>query len=159
MAGRWLPPDKRPAYSDHVIIPVILGPQAEAFSEDVLETFFSSEYAVSSTSDRMGYRLTGSQIKHQGSADWLSEAIPWGAVQVPADGQPIVMMADRPTTGGYTKIATVASAGMPLLAQAVPGWGYVHFAQTSVEEAQGSYRAMLSLLELGIEEDRDEWAY
>ena len=74
---------------------------------------------------------------------FISDGIPLGAVQVPPDGQPIVMLADRQTTGGYPKIATVISADVPLLAQCTPGQSRVRFEAVSVEEAQASYREMM----------------
>jgi antagonist of KipI len=90
--------------------------------------------------------LAGPSIAHKASADIVSDGIPLGAIQVPADGQPIIMMADRPTTGGYSKIATVASADIPLLAQILPGAGYVRFDVTTVEIAQARYRRQVGKL-------------
>lgn len=154
-AGRWLPPGLRPAYTDQVSVRVILGPQADAFTSGALETFLSGEYSVSPASDRMGYRLAGPRLAHRGGADLLSEPLAWGALQVPADGLPMAMMSDRPTTGGYPKIATVARCDLPLLAQAMPGIGRVRFQAVSVEEAQRQVHEMLERLELGIEGDED----
>jgi len=101
-------------------------------------------------SDRMGYRLEGAQLTHQGSPDLLSEGMAPGAVQVPAGGQPIVMMADSPTTGGYPKIAAVVSADLHLLAQCPPGSGRVRFRETTVESAQKRFRAQMEGLKNGI---------
>ncbi|HEY3474941.1 MAG TPA: biotin-dependent carboxyltransferase family protein, partial [Anaerolineales bacterium] len=110
LAARTLPEDARPQYSDHPTIDVILGPQTNFFTDESAETFFSSEYSVSLTSDRMGYRLEGPALRRRDPAELISEGMAFGAIQVPASGQPIVMMADCPTTGGYPKIGTVASA-------------------------------------------------
>lgn len=137
-----------PAYSDEPTVAVVPGPQTEAFSATGLVTFFNGQYLVSPTADRMGYRLQGPAIRHLGpdpsaSADILSDGIVLGAVQVPADQQPIVMMADRQTTGGYPKIGVVASADVPVLAQCLPGKSKVRFQETSVEEAQDRYRRLI----------------
>ena len=155
LAGRHIPLDLRPPYAAQVSLPVILGPQADAFSEAGLRTFLSTEFGVSPTSDRMGYRLAGSPVEHRGGADLLSEGIAAGAVQVPADGQPIVMMSDRPATGGYPKIATLARVGLPLLAQALPGVGQVRFHTIRVEEAQAQYRRLVGGIEEGLRGDED----
>jgi biotin-dependent carboxylase-like uncharacterized protein len=157
-AGRWLPPEGRPHYAPNPLIPVLPGPQLDAFTPEALQTLLSAEYRVSATSDRMGYRLTGPRLEHTGSADLISEPLPWGALQVPADGLPMAMMADRPTTGGYPKIAVVARAGLPLLAQAMPGQGQVRFRTVNLAEARSMYAAQLAALVGGIEEDEDgEW--
>jgi allophanate hydrolase subunit 2 len=79
-----------------------------------------------------------------------------GAIQVPANGQPIVMMADCATAGGYPKIATVISADLPLLAQCTPGRDEVHFRQTTVEAAQEKYHRMMNKLKIGIVSDENE---
>ncbi len=157
-AGRWLVPASRPEYGPDPVIPVLIGPQEWSFTPEALQTFLSSEYQVSATSDRMGYRLSGPKLAHSGSADLISEPMSWGAVQVPADGQPIVMMADRPTTGGYPKIAVVASAGLPVLAQTVIGLGRVRFRAVDLDEARRLLEAQMQALESGIEEVEDgEW--
>lgn len=109
------------------------GPQDDAFSEEGLRLFFESAYTISEQSDRMGYRLEGPSIPHREGADIVSDAIPLGAVQVPGHGKPIVMLADRQTTGGYTKIAVVATADLAVLAQRMPGQG-VHFVRATPEE-------------------------
>jgi biotin-dependent carboxylase-like uncharacterized protein len=144
-AGRTLPSLHRPPYADHLIAEVILGPQLGHFSYAALETLLTAEFAVSAEADRMGYRLSGPTITPT-RADILSEGMPLGAVQVPASGQPIVMLADRSTTGGYPKIATVIRADVPLLAQCPPGAGRVQFRATTVEAAQAKYRARLAAL-------------
>ncbi len=133
-----------PPYGDHPTVEVIPGPQVDAFTGEGWRTFLGSEYQISPTADRMGYRLQGPAIAHRGAADIVSDGIVLGAVQVPANRQPIVMMADRQTTGGYFKIATVVSADIPLLAQCLPGKSSVRFRETSVEEAQRRYRRMMA---------------
>jgi len=127
------------------IIRVIPGPQREAFTQEGWETFIEKPYAVSNEMDRMGIRLQGPVIKHQEPADILSEAIPFGAIQVPADGQPIILMADRQTTGGYTKIGTVCSVDFSILAQLRPGQK-IRFKPVSIDEAQELYRRQRNFL-------------
>lgn len=100
---------------------VLTGPQENAFTPEGINIFFSQGYEMTTMSNRMGLRLKGQVIEHIKSPDILSDAIPFGAIQIPGDGQPIIMMADRQTTGGYTKIGTVISADLPILAQTRPG--------------------------------------
>jgi biotin-dependent carboxylase-like uncharacterized protein len=94
---------------------VILGPQNDYFSEAEIAAFFDSEYAVTGSSDRMGMRLAGRPIAHARGYNITSDAIAPGSIQIPGNGQPIVLLADRQTTGGYPKIATVVSADLPAL--------------------------------------------
>jgi biotin-dependent carboxylase-like uncharacterized protein len=147
LAGRTLPVEARPAYTHSPTLDVVLGPQTNYFPAESIETFLSSEYAVSLTSDRMGYRLEGPPLTQRGGTELISEGITSGAIQVPSHGQPIVIMADGPTTGGYPKIATVASADLALLAQCEPVKSRIRFRETSVEEAQKKYRALMKELE------------
>ena len=158
LAGRELPARLRPAYSSAPVVEVILGPQEAAFTGAGMEAFLDGEYTVSSESDRMGYRLVGPQIAHRSGADILSDGIVFGSVQVPASGQPIVLMSDRQTTGGYTKIATVVSADLPLLAQCPAESGRVRFRATTPAAAQERYRAQLRALQTGIVDPDDELA-
>jgi biotin-dependent carboxylase-like uncharacterized protein len=153
LAARTLPEDARPSYDNTPIIDVIMGPQEKYFTETSIATFMSQSYTVSSTSDRMGYRLQGLPLIHRGKTELVSEGMTMGAIQVPSNGQPIVMMADAPTTGGYPKIATVASADLPLLAQCVPGRSTIRFRETRVTKAQKKYRELMSGLERIVEED------
>lgn len=155
LAGQMLPLEARPAYFLHPTLRVILGPQAEAFTEAGLASFTGSAYTLTRTADRMGYRLEGERIQHRGAADILSEGMVTGAVQVPNSGQPIVMMSDRQTTGGYAKIAAVIRADLPLLAQCQPGVSQVRFLPVSVAQAQQAYREQMARLE-GIIAPLDE---
>jgi antagonist of KipI len=159
LLGRSLPPEVRPAYSQTPLISVIPGPQIERFTKRNWRAFLESSYTVSPASDRMGYRLAGPPIRQRGSPDLLSEGMLPGAVQVPADGQPIVMMADSPTSGGYPKLACVASADLPVLAQCQPGTARVRFCETTVEAAQARYRALVRGLEAGIVEPENNAYY
>lgn len=152
LAARTLPEDARPLYSDTPIVDVVMGPQEKYFTDEGIETFLSSEYTVSTTSDRMGYRLEGASLTHRNKTELISEGMTMGAIQVPSNGQPIVMMADSPTTGGYPKIGTVASADLPLLAQCVPGKSKIRFQKLTVAKAQKKYRELIGGLERIAEE-------
>lgn len=99
----------------------VAGPQEDAFTEEGLRTFTHSVYALSADCDRMACKLTGDAIEMVHGADILSDGIAAGSVQVSANGQPIVMLADHQTTGGYAKVATVISADLSVLAQMRPG--------------------------------------
>lgn len=122
---------------------VIWGPQADAFTEEARRLFTTSRFEVTPQSNRMGYRLAGPRLAHARSADILSEATPIGSLQVPASGQPILLMADRQTTGGYPKIATVITADLPIAGQLAPG-DWIAFAPCSQAEA---HRALVALEE------------
>ena len=123
-----------------IILRAVPGPQDDYFTERGLETFFSGTYTATKEMDRLGARLEGPEIEHARAAGIISDGVAYGSVQVPANGQPIVMLADRQTTGGYTKIATVVSVDLPLLAQSLPGQK-IRFCRTGVEEAQELYLA------------------
>ncbi|MBS1820296.1 MAG: biotin-dependent carboxyltransferase family protein [Acidobacteria bacterium] len=110
-----------PVAPSPAIVRVLAGPQANRFVPEALEAFASAPYHVSVHSDRMGVRLTGPTLRHIETADIVSDATPVGSVQVPASGEPIVLMADRQTTGGYAKLATVIAADIGVLGQACPG--------------------------------------
>lgn len=113
---------------------VILGPQEEMFTDAGIRTFLSRVYRVSEQSDRMGVRLTGPKIENKNGVDIISDGIATGAVQIPSSGTPIIMMADRQTTGGYAKIATVISADLKRIAQAKPGTA-LRFRAVTMQEA------------------------
>jgi biotin-dependent carboxylase-like uncharacterized protein len=102
-------------------IRVLLGPQDDAFGAAGIGTFLTSEYAVTALSDRMGCRLDGPRVAHAGAVGIVSDGVVFGSIQIPGNGQPIILLADRQTTGGYPKIATVISADFPRLAQLRPG--------------------------------------
>jgi antagonist of KipI len=153
LAARTLPEEARPKYSDHPTIDVIMGPQTDFFADADVESFLSGEYSISLTSDRMGYRLEGHPLRRRDETELISEGLSFGAIQVPSGGQPIVMMADCPTTGGYPKIGTVASAHLPVLAQCAPGKSGIRFRETTVERSQKSYRALMHGLQGIIESE------
>lgn len=133
--GRGLAPRDIPEYSAGAEVRALPGPQDDAFTQDALEGFFSAPYLVTAQSDRMGYRLRGAALEFRETGEILSDAVALGSIQVPPDGQPIALLADRQTTGGYAKIATVVSADIPKLAQLAPG-GRVTFKRVNIEDAQ-----------------------
>lgn len=124
----------KPSFPAEVEVRVILGPQQDYFTPDGIETFLSSAYEVTYKLDRMGYRLKGSHIAHCAGSDIVSDGIPAGAVQVPGDGQPMILLMDRQSTGGYSKIATVISADIGVVAQTAPG-RRIRFRSVTVMEA------------------------
>jgi len=143
---RKLPKHQIPQHKNEAEIRVILGPQDELFKRESIERFLSGVYEVTPQSDRMGYRLKGPVIEHQDSADIISDGIPPGAIQVPGHGQPIIMLADRQTTGGYAKIATVISADLSKIAQLKPG-DKIKFTKTTLEEAKEAIIAQHKIFE------------
>jgi antagonist of KipI len=138
-------PGVLPPYAEEQTLRVVSGPQADAFSGAARTLFCSSPYVVSQRSDRMGIRLEGPSIDRVKAADLAPEGLAPGTIQVPADGQPIVLGADRPTTGGYTKIATVVTADLGQVAQAKPG-DRLRFSEVSVEEARRLWQQREELL-------------
>jgi biotin-dependent carboxylase-like uncharacterized protein len=134
ITDRIVPQALIPASSSSIIVRAIPSHEADRFTIASLERFFSASYAVSQKSDRMGCRLEGPVIEHSAGADIISSGVQTGTVQVPGDGQPIVLMADRQTTGGYTRIAQVIRADLPLLGQARPG-DTVRFMRCTTAEA------------------------
>lgn len=128
---------------------VVLGPQDDHFTPAAIAAFLDAEWTISTTSDRMGFRLEGPKLTHGKGFNIISDGIAFGAIQVPGNGQPLVLMADRGTTGGYPKIAVVISADLPRLAQ-TPAGGKIRFAAVSMAEAEAEARAMAATLaELG----------
>ena len=115
-------------------IRVLPGPQGDYFVPSAIEVLQSAPYVVGPQSDRMGYRLDGPRLEHARGADIISDATPLGVLQVPASGQPILLMADRQTAGGYPKIATVITADMHPAGQLAPG-DRITFAVCSLREA------------------------
>ncbi len=126
-------------------IRVIPGPQRERFSDAAWETFLGSEFVVGREADRMGLRLDGPRLEHIGGADIVSDAVTPGAIQVPGDGRPIVLLGDCQTVGGYAKIATVISADLPRLGHALPGTRLRFAAVTLAEALTARQEAALAL--------------
>ena len=124
---------------DSTTLRVVMGPQDDLFSKQGIETFLNEEYTVTNDFDRMGCRLEGPFIAPKEASDIISDGIAFGSIQVPAHGKPIILLADRQTTGGYAKIATVASVDIPKLVQRKTDHK-IRFEAISVEEAQRLYR-------------------
>jgi antagonist of KipI len=119
---------------DSFCVHVIVGPHEDRFTPEGLKTFLNSRYVLTSDSNRMGYRLKGPKITHRDSPVVVSEATPLGAVQVPGQGTPVILLRERGTTGGYTKIACVIRRDLDRLAQIFPGEG-IFFHPVDVSEA------------------------
>lgn len=120
-------------------IRVLLGPQEDYFSSEGKRTFLESAYTVSPASDRMGMRLAGPALQHARGYNIVSDGTAPGSIQVPGNGLPIVLLADRQTTGGYPKIATVISADMPALGRLMPG-SKVAFKAVDIAAAEAAHR-------------------
>ncbi len=132
----------------HARVRVMAGPQQESFATGALDALQSAPYAIRQDSDRMGFRLQGPTLAHARGADIISDATPLGVLQVPASGHPILLMADRQTTGGYPKIATVIAADIPVAGQLAPG-DTIQFVVCTPQEAMAALiaqeRALMAL--------------
>ena len=127
-------------YPKETTVRVMFGPQDDYFTDKGINTFLTARYSVSGQSDRMGVRLEGEKIENKNGVDIISDGIAYGSVQIPASGTPIIMMADRQTTGGYAKIATVITADLYKIAQAKPG-SFIRFQAVSEKEAVAALKA------------------
>lgn len=134
-----------PAAAPDQPIRVVLGPQDDEFGDDAKRLFLDSDWKISATSDRMGYRLEGPSITHLHGHNIVSDGTVHGSIQVPGNGQPIVLMPDRGTSGGYPKIATVISADLGRFGQMSAG-GVFRFKAVDMAEAQLAAREMAELL-------------
>ncbi|MCR8636657.1 biotin-dependent carboxyltransferase family protein [Paenibacillus radicis (ex Xue et al. 2023)] len=141
-------PKARPPYAEHPVVRVTRGREAESFAGGSLQSFLSTPYRVTPQSDRMGYRLNGERLLLSEPLEMISESVTMGTVQVPPDGQPIILMADAQTTGGYPRMAQVAAVDLPVLAQMRPG-SMLRFREISLAAAQALYiQQQLELREL-----------
>ncbi|MBX0333040.1 biotin-dependent carboxyltransferase family protein [Pontibacter sp. HSC-14F20] len=139
IAASWTPdPQFYPDYTPNPTLRVIKGPEYELFSGNSQEQIWSERFQVSAQSDRMGYRLQGASLYLCEEAELISTAVTFGTVQVPPHGNPIVLMADHQTTGGYPRILQVVRVDLPILAQVAPGQT-IEFEEVSLEEAQQLY--------------------
>jgi len=146
LAARNFPVENFMPYSQTPSIDVIPAPQVDWFTAEGIRTFYESDYTLSASFDRMGYRLEGEAIEQAIKKELISEGMAMGSVQIPANGQPIVMMADAPTAGGYPKIANVTRASLPLLAQCEAGLSKIRFQKTTTEKAQEKLRKTFEVL-------------
>jgi antagonist of KipI len=142
---KFVHPDLIPEYKKQLEVRVMRGPHHHLFTEQSVSKFFNEEYLITSQSNRMGYQLIGPKLQHVKGPDIISDPLPLGGIQVPASGQPIILMADHQTTGGYTRIGTVISVDIPRLAQAVPDTR-IRFTEVSLDEAQSLYFKRRSLI-------------
>jgi biotin-dependent carboxylase-like uncharacterized protein len=126
-------------------IRLVMGPQDDEFGDAAKQLFLDSEWKISATSDRMGYRLEGPAIRHLHGHNIVSDGTVNGSIQVPGNGAPIVLMPDRGTSGGYPKIATVISADLGRFAQIPAGKGF-RFTAVGMAEAQAEARKFSEML-------------
>jgi len=145
-AGRVLPEEFVPQFTGKFRAHVVLGPQNAMFTEKGIGTFLSNPYKVTLESDRMGYRLEGPIIQHKAKAEIVSDALLPGAVQVPKNGQPIIVMRDAQTTGGYPKIAVITTPDVSMLGQAKPN-DVIEFTAITVSEAHKKMLEHLAFLQ------------
>ena len=136
--GKLFPEDLRPPYRKNPTLRVVPGPFADFFSREATEAFFSTEYTITPQSDRMGYRLRGESLRRRKPKELISCGLANGTIQVPPDGQPIILLADRQSIGGYPIIATLILADLPPIAQCAPG-DRVRFSPVSIDEAREEY--------------------
>jgi biotin-dependent carboxylase-like uncharacterized protein len=137
------------AYGDGPIR-IVPGPQEEWFEPDSVVRFFAEPYQITPEADRMGMRLSGPKLVHAKGFNIASDGIATGAIQVPGTGQPILLLADHQTIGGYPKLGTVASADLPRLGRCRPGQS-LHFARIEVAEAEALRRAQESAFRILLE--------
>lgn len=137
--GKVLPEKYIPKMEKYNTLRVVLGPQDDYFDEENINKFFKSGgYTLTKDIDRMGIRLEGFALKHKNGADIISDGAAKGAIQVPSNGKPIILMVDRQTTGGYTKIGSVIKEDVCKVAQMAPA-DKLCFQRVSIEEAQEEY--------------------
>jgi biotin-dependent carboxylase-like uncharacterized protein len=138
-------------------IHVVLGPQSDYFSDATIAAFLAASFTVTADCDRMGYRLSGPVVMAREASSIISDGVVSGSIQVPGSGQPIVLLADRQTTGGYPKIATVITPDLRLIANRRPG-ERISFVAVSIEEAQrlfSAWRAELANIPLRLRPARE----
>ncbi len=140
-----MPEELVPQFTNHIKAHVIMGPQDDMFTEEGINTFLSSHYKVTSEADRMGYRLEGPPIEHKAKAEIVSDALLPGAIQVPKNGKPIVIMRDAQTTGGYPKIAVTITSDLSMLGQAKPN-DAIEFSKITMTEAREKLRKYYKVL-------------
>jgi biotin-dependent carboxylase-like uncharacterized protein len=147
---RRVPPERVPPHGDEPEVAVVLGPQDDRFTARGIAALFEAPYEMLPQNDRMGARLRGPFIEHTRGHDIISDGVALGGIQVVGDGQPIVLLADRQSTGGYTKIGTVCSFDIGRIAQTRPG-GRIRFRRVTVAEAHAMLRQSRRVLDAAIE--------
>lgn len=149
LPGSFLAPELRPVPTQSPRLGLLPGPHVTWLDEDSHQALFHGTFTLSPTSNRMAYRLEGARLRLRRAADILSEGTVTGAIQLPGNGQPLVLMAGRGATGGYALPAVVAAADLARLAQCLPG-AQVTFYPLSLAEAQARWAAQLDALQTGI---------
>lgn len=152
----WQVPAYR--YSTVPVVRLMRGRQFHLFDDMSQKQLFTEAFSISTDSDRMGYRLEGPRLSLSEPKELISEAVAFGSIQVPADGNPIILLADRQTTGGYPKIGQIASVDLPLATQLKPG-DRIRFKEITLEEAQNLFleqEQQIRQLKLGIQLKREE---
>lgn len=134
------------SFENDNVIHIIPGQQYDYFGEEAQEKLFNSEYKITKDSDRMGIRLNGPELQSDKGHDVLSEPTQLGSIQVPKNGQPIILLNDRQTAGGYVRIATVALSDIPKLVQKSPGEKLI-FKKIDVDEATKLYKEDLEKID------------
>jgi allophanate hydrolase subunit 2 len=145
-----VPPERVPPHGDEPEVAVVLGPQDDRFTARGIAALFEAPYEMLPQNDRMGARLRGPFVEHTRGHDIISDGVALGGIQVVGDGQPIVLLADRQSTGGYTKIGTVCSFDIGRIAQTRPG-GRIRFRRVTVAEAHAMLRESRRVLDAAIE--------
>jgi len=140
-----MPEELLPQFTSQITAHVLLGSQADMFTENGIRTFFSSQFRVTLEADRMGYRLEGPAVEHKAKAEIVSDALLPGAVQVPKNGKPIIVMRDAQTTGGYPKIAVTITPDVSLLGQAKPN-DIIELSEVTMREAREKFLENYTLL-------------
>lgn len=125
-------------YTNSFPIRIMTGPEFQYFTRESQQQLYNCPFEVSTQSDRMGFRLKGPHLILKNENQMISEAVSFGTIQVPPDGNPIILLADRQTTGGYSRIGQVATVDLPLIAQTKSG-ERIHFTEVSLDEAQRLY--------------------
>jgi antagonist of KipI len=144
-----------PDYPGETEVRVVLGPQDDRFTARGIAAFLDGPYQMSPQSDRMGARLKGPWIEHARGHDIISDGIPLGGIQVVGDGQPIILLVDRQSTGGYTKIATVCSFDIGRVGQVKPGQRLA-FRRVTVTTAHALLREREAEMDRAIESGGSE---
>jgi antagonist of KipI len=144
ISGHRMPEHRRPDYTDHTLH-AIAGPHFKRLDPEGRRVLFNAEFTVTKDSDRMGYRLDGPRLEMSGE-ELLSFGLAAGAIQLPSGGQPILLMADHQTAGGYPVVAAVVSAALPIAAQLLPG-DKLRFAEVTPERAREMRMALITALD------------
>ncbi len=148
LSNRFYPFEVIPSYRTDPVLRVVVGPHSYLMEQDVYAQFFQKTYTLSTSSNRTGYRLQGEAVVSKLSGELVSLGMLPGAIQLPPQGEPIVMMADSPTSGGYPIVAVVIRADLPILAQCEPLKSQIRFRPVSVKQAREAYLALFKSLDL-----------